>query len=237
MSDSTQPASSDSATPAWSEPRTTRLVFLPTYHVLPAGSGTFGLTEIVVPNISMSPTSFLHVTASASVIPVGFLSGGIKAQLLHRNDNRAGLAVGASYLGFYPADNEFSLTTGFLTGGIAIGSVEYHASLMLARVKTEESSVFSIDLPSESYPGTNRDDIDYIPLVGAGFKAPLPGNANLLFETWGWGDNGEIALLGLPAIQYFGDGFSAQVGTVPVLIADEIEARFIPWLVLTRYFD
>lgn len=221
-----------------SDPSVTHLVFMPTYEVMPAGTATYGVADLVVPKLTFCPTSFLQVGISASVLPTGLVTAGMKARLVRSSDGRSGVAAGIFHAGLDVFDDSWSsdntqLTSLYVTAGAHSGPLEFHASVMRVRTRWNETTRFAPPEPFASTPGTTNE-IRYTTIIGAGMKAPLSRAANAVLECWTWNDGDRVVLLALPALQMFGDGVSAEIGSLPIMVSDEIEFGFLPILIFTK---
>lgn len=223
-----------------SDPSATHLIFMPTYDVLPAGTGAWGMADIVVPSLSYSPTDFLQAGVSASVIPAGLITVGMKARLWRSPDGLSGLAAGIFHAGIDVFDNAGTgdatqLTSAYLTAGTHAGEFEFHTILMRMRTRWYETVAFS-PAPFGGNPQTG-EEVRYTTMFGVGIKAPSFEQTKAVLECWAWNDGGRMVLLALPALQVAHDGGCAELGSPAIVISDEIEVGFLPILFFTMSFN
>ena len=222
------------------DPSATHLIFMPTYDVLPAGTGTWGVADIVIPSVSFSPTDFLQAGVSASIIPAGLLTVGMKARLWHSSDGRSGLAAGIFHAGIGVFGNTGTndgtqLTSAYLTAGTHAGAFEFHTILMRMRTRWYETVTFSPP-PFDGNPGSG-EETQYTTMFGVGIKAPSFEQTKTVLECWAWNDGGQLVLLALPALQVAHDGGCAEIGSPAIVISDEIEVGFLPIIFFTMSFN
>jgi hypothetical protein len=181
------------------DPNRTRLLFAPTGHALPAGSGYFSVYELFFPMIAVGITDFLALSGGVSLFPgadqqiiylapkvtfydgeVTAVSGGILYVTIPDEGN-AGIAYGVATFG----SPKFSAT-----GGLGFGFVDGDFSskpMLLLGLEFQISKVSKIITENWIFPGTD-ESINFISLGIRFFGTNLAADFGLITSTEASGD-------------------------------------------------
>jgi len=169
-----------------SDPTSSRLMFLPTYDVLPKGTLTCGASDFFLWHVAVCPTSFLQVGVFTWVFPSApftfhAVSGGMKIRLWTSRRWRPGLALGVNYTGF-SRDTWDGETTNvralYAVCGWSGSRWETYVGAFPRWAKTFNAGYYS--------PGSARGTVEVTQAtaVGFGLATRLAETAKAIVELW-----------------------------------------------------